>query len=246
MKNIASVIKSKRIAHGMTQKELAQKLLVSRQAVSSWERNKTYPDLGKLKEIARIFDLTMDELLYSDVKASRTLQKYYKRLLYSITFIIVIVLSILLYRIIVPPHIAIISNHKGVCDIDTVSIRKTDDYSNDDVSTYYFYLYQQVEYDFGTYCVPLRTSVKVTNDEWENAVVHTVNTTPGFIIENIYFYNSLENDYMFIYIHHSITVIKSTRGTDYWSVGNVEAEFEFPYQLEEATYTNELIGRGRL
>ena len=48
----------------MSQEELAQKLFVSRQAVSSWENNRTQPDLDMIKKISELFDVEVEELLY--------------------------------------------------------------------------------------------------------------------------------------------------------------------------------------
>ena len=47
----------------MTQMELADKLGISFQAVSNWERGNTMPDISKLPELARIFQVSVDELL---------------------------------------------------------------------------------------------------------------------------------------------------------------------------------------
>lgn len=46
----------------MTQRQLAWHLSVSVQAVSKWERGCAYPDLVLLIPIARLFDVTLDEL----------------------------------------------------------------------------------------------------------------------------------------------------------------------------------------
>ena len=51
---------------GLTQEELAEKLYVSRTAVSKWESGRGYPSIDSLKEIARFFSVTVDELLSSD------------------------------------------------------------------------------------------------------------------------------------------------------------------------------------
>lgn len=48
---------------GLTQEQLAEKLFVSRTAVSKWEQGKGYPSLESLKAIANIFSVTVDELL---------------------------------------------------------------------------------------------------------------------------------------------------------------------------------------
>ena len=51
---------------GLTQEELAEALYVSRTAISKWESGRGYPSIDSLKEIAKFFSLTIDELLSSD------------------------------------------------------------------------------------------------------------------------------------------------------------------------------------
>lgn len=48
---------------GLTQEQLAEKLYVSRTAVSKWESGRGYPNIDTLKQIARFFDITVDQLL---------------------------------------------------------------------------------------------------------------------------------------------------------------------------------------
>ena len=47
----------------LTQEELAEKLYVSRTAISKWESGRGYPNIDSLKEIAKFFSVTVDELL---------------------------------------------------------------------------------------------------------------------------------------------------------------------------------------
>lgn len=49
-----------------TQEQLAEKLYVSRTAVSKWESGKSYPNIDSLKDIAKLFNKTIDELLSSE------------------------------------------------------------------------------------------------------------------------------------------------------------------------------------
>lgn len=49
-----------------TQEQLAEKLYVSRTAVSKWESGKGYPNIDSLKDIAKLFKITIDELLSSE------------------------------------------------------------------------------------------------------------------------------------------------------------------------------------
>ena len=51
---------------GLTQEELAEKLYVSRAAISKWESGRGYPSIDSLKLIARFFSVTVDELLSSN------------------------------------------------------------------------------------------------------------------------------------------------------------------------------------
>ena len=51
---------------GFTQEELAEKLYVSRTAISKWESGRGYPNIESLKAIAKFFSVTVDELLSTD------------------------------------------------------------------------------------------------------------------------------------------------------------------------------------
>ena len=51
---------------GLTQEALAEKLHVSRTAISKWESGRGYPSIDSLKAIAGFFSITVDELLSSD------------------------------------------------------------------------------------------------------------------------------------------------------------------------------------
>lgn len=49
--------------HGFSQEELAAKLGVSRQAVSKWERGEASPDTDNLIALAKLYQISLDELL---------------------------------------------------------------------------------------------------------------------------------------------------------------------------------------
>ena len=51
---------------GLTQEELAEKLYVSRTAISKWESGRGYPNIDSLRAMARFFSVTLDELLSSN------------------------------------------------------------------------------------------------------------------------------------------------------------------------------------
>lgn len=53
-----------------TQEQLANKLYVSRTAISKWESGKGYPNLDSLKSIARLFSVSVDDLLSGEALIS--------------------------------------------------------------------------------------------------------------------------------------------------------------------------------
>lgn len=54
--------------NGLSQGELAEKLGVSRQAVSKWECGESLPDTDNLITISKLFDVSLDELISNDTK----------------------------------------------------------------------------------------------------------------------------------------------------------------------------------
>ena len=63
---VASRLVMLRAKYGFSQEELAEKIGVSRQAVSKWERAESSPDTDNLIALAKIYDLTIDDMLYSE------------------------------------------------------------------------------------------------------------------------------------------------------------------------------------
>ena len=64
MNDIMKNIKRLRQERNLTQEELAEKLHVTRQAVSNWETGKNQPDIELLKTLAETFEVDVTELLY--------------------------------------------------------------------------------------------------------------------------------------------------------------------------------------
>lgn len=54
--------------HNLTQEQFAEILMVSRQSVSKWELNTTYPDTEKLIRISKLFDCSLDYLLKDEIE----------------------------------------------------------------------------------------------------------------------------------------------------------------------------------
>ena len=64
MNDIGKNIKRFRSDKDITQEQLAERLHVTRQAVSNWENGKTQPDVQTLSALAECFEITVEELIY--------------------------------------------------------------------------------------------------------------------------------------------------------------------------------------
>lgn len=52
---------------GLSQEEVAEKLCVSRQTISKWETDETIPDIYQSKKLAKLYKLSLDELIEFDI-----------------------------------------------------------------------------------------------------------------------------------------------------------------------------------
>ena len=65
---LGSRIKQYRAAHGWNQDDLAEKMYVTRQTISNWENNKSYPDLQSLLLLGSLFGVSLDQLVKGDIE----------------------------------------------------------------------------------------------------------------------------------------------------------------------------------
>ena len=74
--NFGEKLKKLRKDNGLTQEQLAEKLYVTRTAVSKWETGNGYPAIDSLKMISELFGISIDELISDgDVENKRLLEK---------------------------------------------------------------------------------------------------------------------------------------------------------------------------
>lgn len=66
--DISNQIKKRRTDMGLSQEELADRIYVSRQTISNWETDKTYPDIQSLLMLSVLFDTTIDVLVKGDLE----------------------------------------------------------------------------------------------------------------------------------------------------------------------------------
>lgn len=77
MSNIGKSISKFRKEQEMTQDQLAERLHVTRQAVSNWETGKTQPDVETLEQLAECFGVSVEMLIYgkSETQGSNVIVK---------------------------------------------------------------------------------------------------------------------------------------------------------------------------
>ena len=66
--DIGIKLKNSRTKAGMTQELVAEKIGVSRQTISNWENNKSYPDIISVIHLSDLYVVSLDELLKGDEK----------------------------------------------------------------------------------------------------------------------------------------------------------------------------------
>ena len=72
---IANRLYTLRKKYGFSQEELAEKIGVSRQAVSKWERSESSPDTENLLALSKIYGVTIDEMLNKDIEESHVFEE---------------------------------------------------------------------------------------------------------------------------------------------------------------------------
>ncbi len=68
-------LKQARITCGMTQKQVTERVMVSRVTLSHWENGKTLPDIASLISLSDIYQISLDELLKGDPKMTEKVKK---------------------------------------------------------------------------------------------------------------------------------------------------------------------------
>ncbi len=85
---VGNLIKKLRKDNNLTQKELADKLNVTFQAVSKWENGKSVPDIAQLRQISKLFSVDISDILDGEVKEKK------KRIHFIIPIAILLVIII--------------------------------------------------------------------------------------------------------------------------------------------------------
>ncbi|CAM2970615.1 transcriptional regulator [Streptococcus acidominimus] len=104
--NVGKNIRSYRQNLNMSQEDLADKIYVSRQTISNWETEKSYPDVQSLIMLSQCFKISLDQLIEGDLEKMKKIVKqqdvndmdyYTKRMSWTMLALILIVFPAFYY-----------------------------------------------------------------------------------------------------------------------------------------------------
>ena len=105
---IGKKLKEARLNRDLTQEVIAEKLNVSRQTISNWENEKTYPDIISVIELSNLYSISLDDLLKGDDEMMEHLQestnvvKSNQKLLRAIILNIIVVILLITLGMFLP------------------------------------------------------------------------------------------------------------------------------------------------
>lgn len=99
-------IKDFRSLHNWNQDELAEKMFVSRQTISNWENDKSYPDIQSILLLSNLFEISLDQLVKGDVEQMQEIineqdvkqMKYYGKMMLACLGILIVTFGPLYLR----------------------------------------------------------------------------------------------------------------------------------------------------
>ncbi|WP_311482680.1 helix-turn-helix domain-containing protein [uncultured Anaerococcus sp.] len=112
---IGDKLKNARMGKKLTQEEVAEKLFVSRQSISNWENNKTYPDIGNVIALSDLYQISLDELLKGSdnfmkhLEESTDIVKSNKKLIFIIVIALIAMIVMALFTEFLPEKVFLIS-----------------------------------------------------------------------------------------------------------------------------------------
>ena len=107
---IGKKLKNARVQSGMTQENVAEKINVSRQTISNWENEKSYPDIISVIELSNLYSISLDVLLKGDEKMiehlgeSTNVVKRNQKMIWAIIVNIIVVALLITLNMFIPDN----------------------------------------------------------------------------------------------------------------------------------------------
>lgn len=112
---IGDQLKKARLDKNLTQEEVAEKIFVSRQSISNWENNKTYPDIGNVIALSDLYEISLDELLKGSdnfmkhLEESTDIVKSNKKLIFFIILALLFMIVMAVFTEFLPEKVFLVS-----------------------------------------------------------------------------------------------------------------------------------------
>lgn len=125
---IGKKLKDARTYSGLTQEKVAEKLNVTRQTISNWENEKSYPDIINVIELSDLYQVSLDELLKGDDKMIKHLDettnivKSNRKLLLAIMINIILMALFFTVNVLIPENKYILACSFSVIMISTAAL----------------------------------------------------------------------------------------------------------------------------
>lgn len=108
---IGKKLKNARVKSSFTQEFVAGEIQVSRQTISNWENEKSYPDIVSVIKLSDLYSISLDELLRGDqdmiehFAESTNIVKSNKKLIAAIISNIFLLVMLIIFSSLVPNHL---------------------------------------------------------------------------------------------------------------------------------------------
>ena len=98
---IGKKLKEARINSGLTQEQVAEDIKVTRQTISNWENERSYPDIMNVIDLSNLYSLSLDDLLKGDDKMIEHLEENTNNVKSNRKLIAAIMINVLLVILLV-------------------------------------------------------------------------------------------------------------------------------------------------
>ena len=96
---IGKKLKNARVQSGMTQENVAEKINVSRQTISNWENEKSYPDIISVIELSNLYSISLEHL-----GESTNVVKSNQKMIWAIIVNIIVVALLITLNMFIPDN----------------------------------------------------------------------------------------------------------------------------------------------
>ena len=125
---IGKKLKKARVQSGYTQEEVAEQLQVTRQTISNWENEKSYPDIISVISLSEVYQISLAELLKGDDRMIKHLDettnvvKSNRKLLFAVIVNILLMALFVVINMTLPENKYILAGSFSIIMISTATL----------------------------------------------------------------------------------------------------------------------------